>query len=902
MKNKLSYFLIMSMCIMGYAQEIHDLPNSINSAPAYNTSISTVRQQVEEAFNKYHEFSNDLYMAKKLKTTINPEVVENIHQWNESMLSTERWPEGSWGKGHFSAELENRRADQRYRHEDFNYWFNVTNNESKFRGAHPRYFDSSRRLIGYIRKYQSGDQQAEYITKIKAAINYLIAEQITTPGPQFGGYRLDFSRLSQTNTTPFPENAEIITTCTNLVALTEGYTFLNDLNDSSLNTALLKSMKLAGDFLLSSYADVQYSIQPINGEFWAAWSLSCLYEVTRDKGYLAKSITLVKEHIVTNPKQRQDGSWKSKLDETDNYVWHDSEAGYHGIILRGIAKLYNTLPESYTFRTTLKQSMINSINHIIDYNGVTTLSANTQEKWNNYANINNVDDIQTRLRPDGQFYVYHRNDSNHINNSNPLVFDSGILQDTDAKFIIQSLLIAKEAFTGNDKAKIEKMIIGLTYLSSSYISIVRNYADPSTGMMTCGMYVHDDCNCTLNHTTNIIFHDSNSKLTELFKISNVNSAYLLSGTTPNGSPFTSMTTGDFNADGIEEIAFYQPYTGQVSIRNSTDLSWVGTINTRYNFSLPKITFNLMATIDYDGDGKDEIVLHNSIQKLTRIYKMGNSGITHLVSQITPNGTPFAHMTTGDYNGDGREEIAFYQPDTGEVSIRKPSDLSWMGTIRTKSITNNREFDLVSTVDYNNDGKDEIVFHNSTEKLTQIFEMGNTNSAYLVSKTTLNGTAFTNMTVGDFNNDGKEEIALYQLASGEVSIRNAQTINWVGTITTKQGYPNKVFNLMAAIKTNNHIPLASTRAVARLQTNKTTLMDKIILYPNPVHSNLTIHHQFRETDQVVTTIYNVQGQQLQQFKLENSVTEFSLEHLNQGVYFINFIVNGKIQYTKKITKM
>ena len=294
-------------------------------------------QEVYDIFDSLLVFSDQLYQAKKIA------VIRN----NNPEFSDETWPPGTWGRGYFSKDVEY--YPEKYFSERYATWIN---NE---RACNPLVREIGRRIMGYIHEYRNRSHASP--DQIKAAIQYLIDSQLAD-----GGYIWWFKRKGKYDVEGEPNTTEnLYTSSIALRAMCEGHAFLNSsiVNDSTKNSALISAITSCADYI-SDYPSL-YVGYP-NGKFLAVWGLIGAFKVTGNHAYLKTSIKIAFDSDIV---QRDDGSWVTP-DFTEPY--HDANIFYHGMTLRGLAELYSVLKDN-DMRQVLKEKIVRSINHIIDYNG-----------------------------------------------------------------------------------------------------------------------------------------------------------------------------------------------------------------------------------------------------------------------------------------------------------------------------------------------------------------------------------------------------------------------------------------------------------------------------------------------------------------------------------------------------
>ncbi|WP_375240845.1 alpha-amylase family glycosyl hydrolase [Polaribacter sp.] len=166
----------------------------------------------------------------------------------------------------------------------------------------------------------------------------------------------------------------------------------------------------------------------------------------------------------------------------------------------------------------------------------------------------------------------------------------------------------------------------------------------------------------------------------------------------------------------------------------------------------------------------------------------------------------------------------------------------------------------------------------------------------------------NFTLDVANSNGLKKIQLTDTSSSEM-----QYVTIVGNfgVTTQNISPSfqtsgTWYDLLndnatkTVINVNSTITLAPGEfkvygnMPAALSTEDVFLDNKIVAYPNPTFNNFRINADTKKVE-----IYNLQGRKVKQFKGNfNSRSEFSVENLSKGVYFIKV---DNLDYSLKIIK-
>lgn len=196
---------------------------------------------------------------------------------------------------------------------------------------------TSRRVIGYIAAYRVlGDHV--YLMRAREGLEYLLREQ--KPSGTFVWYYRSIRGIDN-------QDDGLYETAIAGCALLEGYRLLGD------NRYLIASEKAA---TWAMNCPISWNT---NYNMFAVWHLAALYRETQKPAYLEAAVYKTKEGGMQG--QFNSGGWPG----------HNSWSWYHGIIVRGMAELYNVLPPDHPFRVELQPSLTAAINRLIREQDIT---------------------------------------------------------------------------------------------------------------------------------------------------------------------------------------------------------------------------------------------------------------------------------------------------------------------------------------------------------------------------------------------------------------------------------------------------------------------------------------------------------------------------------------------------
>jgi hypothetical protein len=234
----------------------------------------------------------------------------------------------------------------------------------------------------------------------------------------------------------------------------------------------------------------------------------------------------------------------------------------------------------------------------------------------------------------------------------------------------------------------------------------------------------------------------------------------LQGPTATGT--STNCTGDFNGDGNADIVWQNASTGAITIwemDGGTKLSTSGALATN-----PGAAWKVLATGDFNADGKSDIVLQNGGQ--VAVWLM--NGTTQLagsgtVATTVPAG--FGFVGTGDFNGDGKSDILLQNTSTGQLDIwfMNGDTLTSDGVVAANP---GASWKAVATGDFDGDGKADIVLQNTNGQAAVWLMNGSTQLSSGNAGANL-GTGWKLIGAYDFNGDGKSDLLLRNPTTGQL---------------------------------------------------------------------------------------------------------------------------------------
>lgn len=230
---------------------------------------------------------------------------------------------------------------------------------------------------------------------------------------------------------------------------------------------------------------------------------------------------------------------------------------------------------------------------------------------------------------------------------------------------------------------------------------------------------------------------------------------------------TNVVTGDFNADGFLDLAF------PVVIFDFDELFYYqGSGNG--TFTQGEASYNEMGGIpgwlaegDFNGDGILDIAMYPSNGQQV-IILLGNGDGTLSLAPTQPNTTLVSSQfaAVADFNGDGILDIAF--ADSGSTALTVllgNGDGTFTQKMGETDIGQTTTY--VTTADLNGDGKLDLILVGSADSI--LILLGNGDGTFQTPLAVPGGPGASQVAIGDFYGNGRLDLAVSDTASNTVTL-------------------------------------------------------------------------------------------------------------------------------------
>ncbi|KJU81892.1 FG-GAP repeat-containing protein [Candidatus Magnetobacterium bavaricum] len=229
--------------------------------------------------------------------------------------------------------------------------------------------------------------------------------------------------------------------------------------------------------------------------------------------------------------------------------------------------------------------------------------------------------------------------------------------------------------------------------------------------------------------------------------------------------YAATVANDFNGDGKSDILLHNTNTGDIYM-------WFmnGFAIANGGFAVGNLAsdWQIKAVSDFNGDGKSDILFHNTNTGDIYMYIMDGATIANWGPVFTGLPSDWQIKAVSDFNGDGKSDILFYNTNTGDISMWLMDGVAVTSSeFVTKGLP--AEWQIRTASDFNGDGKSDILFYNTNTDAIYMWLMDGiavTSSGFVTTGLPSNWLL---RATSDFNGDGKGDILLQDDNTGAIYI-------------------------------------------------------------------------------------------------------------------------------------
>jgi FG-GAP-like repeat/Putative Ig domain/FG-GAP repeat/Beta-propeller repeat len=243
----------------------------------------------------------------------------------------------------------------------------------------------------------------------------------------------------------------------------------------------------------------------------------------------------------------------------------------------------------------------------------------------------------------------------------------------------------------------------------------------------------------------------------------------------------AMTVGDFNDDGRLDLAICDSYGGNVIVYTGDGNGSFVRVGAFYSGLFPVS----VATADINHDGKLDLVVANgssggTVGRTVMVMLGGGDGSFRANVSYTIAPSPSA-VVIADFNGDGKPDLAVANGGNNTVSILFGND---DGTFSSRADFAVGSYpDALAVGDFNGDGKLDLAVGNDySDNVSVLLGRGDGTFSAAINYATGSGPA--SIAIADFDGDGRPDLAIVNRFSNTLSLLLG---NGNGTFQSAQNY-------------------------------------------------------------------------------------------------------------------
>src|ERR1022692_1508187 len=239
-----------------------------------------------------------------------------------------------------------------------------------------------------------------------------------------------------------------------------------------------------------------------------------------------------------------------------------------------------------------------------------------------------------------------------------------------------------------------------------------------------------------------------------------------SGTFVSAAPYlangagTWVAVGDFNGDGLLDVAAVYASGGVAILLGNGDGSFQAAVNYAAG-SGP----SAVAVADFNGDGAPDLAVVNAVDGTVSVLLSNGDGTFQAAVNYAAGSGPAA-VAVGDFIGNGKADLAVVNATDGTLSVLLGNGDGTFQPAVSYAVGANPQ--AVALGDLNGDGRPDLVVANNAANSVSVL-LGNGDGTFRAAVNYAAGANPQAVAVGDVNGDGQADVVAANAGSGNISV-------------------------------------------------------------------------------------------------------------------------------------
>lgn len=224
---------------------------------------------------------------------------------------------------------------------------------------------------------------------------------------------------------------------------------------------------------------------------------------------------------------------------------------------------------------------------------------------------------------------------------------------------------------------------------------------------------------------------------------------------------------DFNGSGRASVFINNVFTGEVSAQLNSGTGAMQ--NVSYGVVPPNTGWMAIGLSDFDGDGRTDLLFRNHNTGGIWLYTLNSGQVVRSMSVATvPPSSGWAPADLKDYNNDGRTDILWYNSTTGGIWLYVMNGGQVVASGSLGTVAPSTGWLPTGFADFNHDGSTDILWRNVKDGALYLWFVNGIEYTQRVPVCTVDpSSGWVPINVADYNGDGGADILWGNTTTGGI---------------------------------------------------------------------------------------------------------------------------------------